>query len=405
MGKVVIGSDRGTVPPNTPVEVVARIHIVPVDSSEQEMQRVPKGSRSIILLDNSGSMEGDKLDQAKAAAVQYYKSLRQGDTITIASFSDTVKFLLKDEKPFQGSIESVIRNIVSEGGTNMYSALMQVYDKFSHTAVDSLRPESFKLVLLTDGFPTDGSDPEFVEIASKFQKLGIPMYIIGIGTDYNEDLLLKMYHANEIGSLKFLSDIAGLTTLFDNISKQVILYPSRVLKIKLTPGSKLNKVYKYEPQILELDPTRAGDNLYTVPLGNVGVEDQKIFAKIEIPARPVGEFREGIFTIDFREPTSGSLIVKRSDDLNSVKQSINDEIKAEFAETELKIEGLKGLQGESNSYTKKIQAVLKNPDLTKKLGEEKIKEFVETQKIIEGTKKVTNEEMKMRKDDFTRKRD
>ncbi|MEM3908198.1 MAG: vWA domain-containing protein, partial [Nitrososphaerota archaeon] len=187
MGKVVIGSDRGTVPPNTPVEVVARIHIVPVDSSEQEMQRVPKGSRSIILLDNSGSMEGDKLDQAKAAAVQYYKSLRQGDTITIASFSDTVKFLLKDEKPFQGSIESVIRNIVSEGGTNMYSALMQVYDKFSHTAVDSLRPESFKLVLLTDGFPTDGSDPEFVEIASKFQKLGIPMYIIGIGTDYNED--------------------------------------------------------------------------------------------------------------------------------------------------------------------------------------------------------------------------
>ncbi|MEM0134699.1 MAG: hypothetical protein QXU18_05645, partial [Thermoplasmatales archaeon] len=162
---------------------------------------------------------------------------------------------------------------------------------------------------------------------------------------------------------------------------------------------------KYEPQILELDPTRTGDNLYTVPLGNIGAEDQKILAKIEIPARPVGEFREGIFTVDLREPTSGSLIVKRSDDLNSVKQSINDEVKAEFTETELKIEGLKGLQGESNLYTKKIQAVLRNPDFTKKLGEEKIKEFVETQKIIEGTKKVTNEEMKMRKDSFTRKRD
>ncbi|MEM3574099.1 MAG: hypothetical protein QXJ62_07750, partial [Nitrososphaeria archaeon] len=102
---------------------------------------------------------------------------------------------------------------------------------------------------------------------------------------------------------------------------------------------------------------------------------------------------------------SGSLIVKRSDDLNSVKQSINKEVQAEFTETELKIEGVKGLQNKPNSYTRKIQEIMKDSDLIKTLGEEKMKEFVETQKIIEGTKKVTNEEMKTRKDSFTRKKE
>ncbi|MEM4067405.1 MAG: VWA domain-containing protein [Candidatus Micrarchaeaceae archaeon] len=405
MGKVIIDTDRRTVLSNTPVKIVARVHIVPDGSSEKEVQQINRSTKSIILLDNSNSMLGDKLEYAKAAAVQYCKSMRQGDTITIATFSGSVNFLLNDENPFQRSIESIVMNIFVEDDTNMYSALMQVYDKFSYMSVDSLRPASFKLVLLTDGYPTDGSDPEFVEIASKFQKLGIPMYIIGIGTDYNEDLLLEMYHANEIGSLKFLSDMAGLTTLFDNISKQVILYPSRVLKIKLTPGSKLIKIYKYEPQILELDPIRTGDNLYNVPLGNIGTEDQIIFAIVEVPARGVGEFREATFSVELETLTSGSLIVKRSDDLNSVKQSINKEVQAEFTETELKIEGVKALQGKPNSYTRKIQEIMKDSDLVKTLGEEKMKEFVETQKIIEGTKKVTNEEMKTRKDSFTRKRD
>ncbi len=411
MGKIIINSDRGAIPSNTPVGVVARVQIVPAEASEQRGQQIRQGSKSIILLDNSGSMEGDKLDQAKEAAIQYYKSLKQGDTITIATFSDTVSFLMKEERPFQTFVESLVRKVAPDGGTNMYSALTEVDRMFSISSESQIRA-SFKLVLLTDGVASDGGETEFIQISAKFQKLGIPMYILGIGADYNEDLLLKMYRANEIGFFNHLTDITGVIKQFDDISKQVVLYPSRDLTIKLTPGSKLNKVYKFEPQILELDPKRIGDNLYTIPLGNLGTENQKILAKIELPARTVGDFREGTFTVEMNSPTSGPLIIKRSEDLNSVKQSMNVTVQSEFAEAELKVLGLKALDKSdpgsveaARVYTRKIEGIKNNPVMTKKLGEVKMKELVDGGNIIIGTKKVTDVELKERKAGFTKKRD
>ncbi len=411
VGKIIVESDRGAVPSNSRVGVIAKIQIIPAGTSELNRQQAHAQTKNIILLDNSGSMSGDKLNQAKEAAIQYYKSLKEGDTITISTFSDTINVLLKDELPFQTSLENVVRGIDSDGGTNMYAALKEV-EKIISISTEPKGRSSFKLVLLTDGVASDGSENEFKEISSKFTKMGVPLYIFGIGGDYNEDLLIKMYRANEIGFFTHLTNITDVVKDFKNISKQIVLYPSRELTIKLTPGSKLSKIYKSEPQIVELDPKRSGDNLYTIPLGNLGIDNHTVLARIEVPERSSGEFREGSFSVDMDSPTIGILIVKRSDDLNYIKQSINEAVKLEFKETELKILGSKALDKSDTDhaeagriFTKKLEQIKNDPIMTKKIGDANMKQFVDAQNIIMGTKKVTGEELKERKSIFTKRRD
>src|SRR5947199_338417 len=56
-------------------------------------------NRSISLaIDSSGSMDGEKMDQAKAAAMGLVKQLRPTDQLSIVSFSDAVKIHLPMSK-------------------------------------------------------------------------------------------------------------------------------------------------------------------------------------------------------------------------------------------------------------------------------------------------------------------
>ncbi|MGC9167140.1 MAG: vWA domain-containing protein [Thermoplasmata archaeon] len=411
MPKILVGSERGIVPSNTPSSIVARVQIIPSENGKQVIRR---NTEHFILLDNSGSMLGSKLDQAKDALIKYCKSINQQDKITIATFSDQVNVIFKNLPVSEMPVEKLIKNVTVEGGTSMYAALSLMYNMIESLKRDipkSAGSESYKLILLTDGVPTDGSDNEFIQISRKFSMLGVPMYILGIGEDYNEDLLLHMYQANEIGFFKHITNSDDITNTFSDLSKEIILYPSRELNIKITPGTKIIKVYKYEPQILELGPRKISENTYVIPLGNIGTDKQTILIKMEIPQRPTGEYREGLFSIELDTSLTAPLIIKRSEDLDAIKQSLDSDIKAQFTEADINIHALRAMdktnvnsEKEKEIFTKRLEEIQKDNIMTQKLGT-KVQELVETQKIMNGTKKVSEEELKERKSGLTKKRD
>jgi len=411
MSDIKIDKDKEYIPSNSRVGLKVRVQIMPEEL--EESKSITHSSSTIILLDNSGSMSGDKLEDAKNAVMEYIRSLNPNDFISLYTFSAVTKRVIENVN-LSNNIENIktkILGIIAESDTNMWSALNEIFNLVKSNE-GKVRDKSVRILLVTDGIPTDGDEQSFTKISTDFLKLGIPLYLIGVGTEYNEDLLLKMYRANEIGFFRHVGGNSSLQNLFTEISKEKILYPSRNLIIKLTPGTTVKKIYKLEPQILELNPEKSDDNSLIVPLGDIGSEKQKILMSIELPSRPSGEYREGLFSIELDKLITKPLTVTRTEDLNKIKSSKDEIISAEYMEAETSTLSQVALdksdQESSQKATvelrKRLETIKNNPSMSKTLGEDKIREIEETQKIIQGTIKVSPDDLKKKKEGFTRKR-
>ncbi|MFN2188435.1 MAG: VIT domain-containing protein, partial [Candidatus Promineifilaceae bacterium] len=105
----------------------------------------------ILVLDTSGSMEGDKLDQAKEAALYVIDHLNDRDRFNIVSFSTGVSIFARDLMPADdaGGFESYIASLEAVGGTNISQALLE-----ASAQADNERPTT--IIFLTDGLATEG---------------------------------------------------------------------------------------------------------------------------------------------------------------------------------------------------------------------------------------------------------
>lgn len=163
-----------------------------------------KQKREVILvLDRSGSMAGEKLEQAKAAALQLVESLEEGEAFNLIIFADTVESfaaapVVKDAKVMQAA-RQFIKTLGTRGGTNLHDAL-----------AEALRtkptPGMLPIVLfLTDGLPTTGQTSERVirDLALKGNPHERRLFTFGVGTDVNTALLDKLAHSTR-GSASFV---------------------------------------------------------------------------------------------------------------------------------------------------------------------------------------------------------
>jgi Ca-activated chloride channel homolog len=105
----------------------------------------------ILVLDTSGSMEGEKMAQAKEAARYIIEHLQPADRFNIVSFSTGVRTyqprLVAAAEP--GDYTAYINSLEALGGTNISLALLE-----AAALVDAERPST--LIFLTDGLATEG---------------------------------------------------------------------------------------------------------------------------------------------------------------------------------------------------------------------------------------------------------
>lgn len=145
-----------------------------------------------LVLDRSGSMEGEKIEQVRAAALQVVEGLNDGEAFNIIDYSDSIaKFA---ERPViknndtAGRARSYLKQLRSNGGTNIHDAL-----------VEALRqpptPDMLPLIIfLTDGLPTVGQTRESAirtaVVATNTHKRRI--FSFGVGFDVNAPLLTSV---------------------------------------------------------------------------------------------------------------------------------------------------------------------------------------------------------------------
>ena len=151
----------------------------------------------VFVLDISGSMYGEKIEQAKRALEQVLQMLRSGDRFAIVTFDGQVHNLtggLLDASERAVWIENVSR-IQADGMTNIYDALQTSIDMFSKD--DQGR---FKVLLfLTDGAPTEGitDTGKIINDATlEARARNVHLFSFGVGTGVVAELLDRLVQEN-----------------------------------------------------------------------------------------------------------------------------------------------------------------------------------------------------------------
>ena len=145
-----------------------------------------------MVLDRSGSMNGEKIEQVREAACQVLAGLEEGETFNIIVYNDQVNFFA--DRPVLKTKDSVakareyLEGVKARGGTNLHDAL-----------VEALRPRPMQgflpmVLFLTDGLPTVGQTAE-VAIRDAARKANVHnrrVFTFGVGADVNTALLERV---------------------------------------------------------------------------------------------------------------------------------------------------------------------------------------------------------------------
>src|SRR6267378_2325353 len=145
----------------------------------------------VAVLDVSGSMSGEKLDQAKAALGQLLGTLRSGDRFRIVTFGSGVRRYASGWTEVSGdnvrTAQEWVRRLDTEGGTNIAGALAEAL------AEPPAEGRLGVVVFLTDGMATVGeTDPERIADQAERGRGPFRVFAFGIGYDVNTYLLDRL---------------------------------------------------------------------------------------------------------------------------------------------------------------------------------------------------------------------
>jgi len=187
---------------------------------------VDSGSRVdrdvIVVIDTSGSMEGEKIVQAREAARFILDNLGEDDRFGIVSYSSSIRTFADELLPASqaGEGSAFVTNLSARGSTNISGALQTA---FSLALGD--RPAT--IIFLTDGLATMGlQDTGAILDATRQATPGrTQLFAFGVGFDVNT-VLLDSLTREFVGTSHYVTPTETIdrevSTLFEQISSPVL---------------------------------------------------------------------------------------------------------------------------------------------------------------------------------------
>jgi Ca-activated chloride channel family protein len=233
--------------------------VVSLASSEAMPSRAPLSVH--IVLDVSGSMSGQAIEDAKRAAEAAVDKLEPGDDFSMVTFSNTAQVLVADGPigPRRPQVLARIHGVHAEGGTNISSGLDLGYAEARAPAAGD---EAVRIVmLLSDGHANAGdTDPlGLSDRAARAFQDGIQTSAFGLGPDYDAPLMSGIADRGA-GGYYYLADSSQIEpALAREIDARLRPVATAVeLRVRLRPDVSATRVFgSRELSAAESDAVRA----------------------------------------------------------------------------------------------------------------------------------------------------
>jgi Ca-activated chloride channel homolog len=253
----------------TPTQVFAEVRVV-ADPS-QSVTRAPLSMA--IVLDTSGSMEGDKIDEAKDAVIRLVRDMRDDDEVAFVRYSDEAEVVqsLARVGLVRESLVSQIRGIRASGGTAIPRGLSAALNQLDMASRSRVR----RVVLASDGLDSTRAAAE--SLASSGIERGISVSSMGIGLDFDEGYMGGVARAGH-GNFAFVKDASALAGFLKRelVETATTTVENATVQLDLPPGVRFVRATGADVQSVS-------GNTVTLRLGSMFAGDERS-AVVELDA-------------------------------------------------------------------------------------------------------------------------
>jgi Ca-activated chloride channel homolog len=178
----------------------------------------------LIVLDISGSMEGDKIKTARDSTAEFLHRLDANDQVGVMVFSD---FVTTFNEPARAGdvvedLSERVRGLVADGSTNLYGAVCDAVAQMQALKDSSSENRLYGIVLLSDGEDTVEQVTENQMFATclpaNAEADGIKIFPIAFGEDADTDVLSRI--ASVTAGQLFRADPASISNVYLSISAE-----------------------------------------------------------------------------------------------------------------------------------------------------------------------------------------
>ncbi len=255
--------------------VVLKVALQAADR-EQASKRPPVNMA--LVIDKSGSMQGERIQQARQAALAAVDRLRDDDIISVVAFDDNVTVLVPATK---ASSRAEIRRGIEQIQANGSTALFAGTSKGAAEVRKFLEREQVnRVVLLSDGQANVGPDSPGAlgELGGSLMKDGISVTTIGLGLGYNEDLMVRLARESD-GNHSFVENANDLVSIFDREFGEAMSVIAQDVQIRIECGAGIRPL-----RTLGRSSEISGQTVITQLNQLYGGQERHLLLEVEVPA-------------------------------------------------------------------------------------------------------------------------
>jgi len=302
-----------------------------------------------LVIDRSGSMaERGKLEYARKAAQELVDRLGKNDRLAVIIYDDVAEVLVPSTKVKDREwIKEKIAGITERGATNLAEGLALGYSQLR----EYLDREAInQVIILSDGLANRGitGKGDIQRMVSNWREEGVSVTALGLGMDFNEDLMMGIANASG-GHYNFIESPDQLAGIYEKELNTLMATVGKDVKIVINTaeGVKLDDVYGYDAKI-------AGSEI-EIPLGAFdGGQHRIIVAHLSAPTSALGKKDVAQVRLDYRDMLSDSKKVTTIAKVDVI--CVADMARVE-EKRNLAVEGNSYWLGNSRENTTAIQAI------------------------------------------------
>ena len=199
--------------------------VLVIDRVVEVWHEVKKPANIFLVFDKSGSMQGEKINQARNGAVKFVREMGREDWLAWPPFDSQLYPGTQGLKSEVGEqLEQEILSTTARGETALYNAIARAYQVLVERRERQGDTARYGIVILSDGRDTSSDKTtlamlEEVLRPTESDQTGIQVHTIGIGDDAEDKVLTKIANITHGGRYWKVKDPATIEAVYRRISK------------------------------------------------------------------------------------------------------------------------------------------------------------------------------------------
>jgi len=264
-----------------------------------------------LVLDRSGSMSGPKIKQLREAVRTMIGRLEPTDTVSVIVFNAHTDVVIPATAAHnKAALAERVGKLEAGGGTTMAPAMRAGLAEIAKHLSPSV---ASRLIVLTDGQTT--REEECRDEADRVAAAGVPLIALGLGSDWNEDLLLDLaQRTGELGDAYLIRQPDDVGPIFDQVFTQMkVVAQELAFRLLLVQGVEARRVWQVTPLIKDITFGAVRGRTVVFGLPELAESGAGFLVELLVPPRNPGQYRFAQAELTYQVAGAGAAQTARVD--------------------------------------------------------------------------------------------